>query len=78
MTWSKIKRDLEVNRDPDYDSDEEEAWSHDLLCAYQCLSWPGALLIVDLSAIPHSATQASHLCQSSNGTAWACDGCSGV
>jgi hypothetical protein len=31
VTWSKIRRDMEKNRDPDYDSDEEEAWSYDLL-----------------------------------------------
>lgn len=33
VIWSKIKRDLEENRDPDYDSDDEEAWSYDLLRA---------------------------------------------
>ncbi|GAA6061390.1 hypothetical protein JCM10212_000650 [Sporobolomyces blumeae] len=31
LTWIGIKRDLEQNRDPDYSSDEEEAWSYDLL-----------------------------------------------
>ncbi|GAA5955055.1 hypothetical protein JCM3765_003174 [Sporobolomyces pararoseus] len=31
LTWMKIKRDLYQNHDPDYDSDEEEAWSYDLL-----------------------------------------------
>ncbi|GAA6008896.1 hypothetical protein JCM11491_003824 [Sporobolomyces phaffii] len=31
LTWYGVKRDLYQNRDPDYDSDEEEAWSYDLL-----------------------------------------------
>ncbi|GAA5855640.1 hypothetical protein JCM8547_001628 [Rhodosporidiobolus lusitaniae] len=31
VTWLNIKRDLLENRDPDYDSDEEEAWPYDLL-----------------------------------------------
>ncbi|GAA5893284.1 Ies1p [Sporobolomyces salmoneus] len=31
LTWFQVKRDMYQNRDPDYDSDEEEAWSYDLL-----------------------------------------------
>ncbi|GAA5970608.1 hypothetical protein JCM21900_004801 [Sporobolomyces salmonicolor] len=31
LTWLNIKRDLTQNLDPDYDSDEEEAWSYDTL-----------------------------------------------
>ncbi|CEQ40538.1 SPOSA6832_02160, partial [Sporobolomyces salmonicolor] len=31
VTWLNIKRDLTQNLDPDYDSDEEEAWSYDTL-----------------------------------------------
>ncbi|GAA5902377.1 hypothetical protein JCM6882_000514 [Rhodosporidiobolus microsporus] len=37
VTWLNVKRDLLQNRDPDYDSDEEEAWSFDLLLRRQLL-----------------------------------------
>ncbi|GAA5984922.1 hypothetical protein JCM11641_003628 [Rhodosporidiobolus odoratus] len=38
MTWLNLKRDLLYNRDPDYDSDEEEAWSYDLLLRRRTLT----------------------------------------
>ncbi|GAA5823605.1 hypothetical protein JCM11251_000695 [Rhodosporidiobolus azoricus] len=37
VTWLNVKRDLLHNRDPDYDSDEEEAWPFDLLLRRQLL-----------------------------------------
>lgn len=31
MVWKQVKRDLLRNRDPDYDSDEEEPWAYNTL-----------------------------------------------
>lgn len=31
MVWKQVKRDLLHNRDPDYDSDEEEPWAYNTL-----------------------------------------------
>ncbi|KAL8277949.1 hypothetical protein RQP46_009581 [Phenoliferia psychrophenolica] len=36
--WHKTKRDMEQNHDPDYDSDEEDAWSYDTLLRRQLLT----------------------------------------
>lgn len=33
VTWHNIKTDLSTSHDPDYDSDEDSAWSYDLLRA---------------------------------------------
>lgn len=30
-SWEEVRQDMLVNRDPDYDSDREEAWPYDLL-----------------------------------------------
>ncbi|GAA5927844.1 Ies1p [Sporobolomyces koalae] len=36
-TWFQVKRDLYENRDPDYDSSDEEPWSFDLLLSRKTL-----------------------------------------
>lgn len=35
MVWKEVKRDLLHNRDPDYDSDEEEPWGYNTLREYE-------------------------------------------
>ncbi|KAI5477343.1 hypothetical protein MNV49_006485 [Pseudohyphozyma bogoriensis] len=37
-TWQRIKRDMLNNRDPDYDSDEDDAWDYDVLLRRQLVT----------------------------------------
>ncbi|SCZ98780.1 BZ3500_MvSof-1268-A1-R1_Chr7-1g09269 [Microbotryum saponariae] len=41
--WNKVCRDMLDNRDPDYDSEDEETWSYDLLLRRRYLTFPHPL-----------------------------------
>lgn len=71
VTWFKILRDVQQNRDPDYDSDEEEAWSYDLLRE----AWLEGLQLVtmQLTFVLLRSPPAAHRREPRDGSAWTCN-----